>query len=100
MVKAGVLMRRGILAPEAATKRTPIDKGIMALALRCLSHTEWLVFYFAYGCTESFEEMKEKFKNDIGKEVEQETLERYARQARRTILEKAANAPELDGYDN
>ena len=67
---------------------SPLDNEIIACAGNCLKGQKLLAFFWAYHCAHSWSDIQLNFARHLKSELDQKTVERYARDAATRILEK------------
>ena len=81
------------LDPESM-KETPLDVAIAKLALDVLKGQVLITFFYAYRCTPTWDDIQIHFLKHHGKELDQETVKKYARQAMTRIVDSARELKE------
>ena len=80
-----VHVRKGTVEPPdlnpQAGYETPLDKEIIACAGRCVKGRRLIAFFFAYHCLNTWEDIQMYFLKDLKRELDIETVRRYARDA-------------------
>ncbi len=89
VIRASVLMDRGIVSTEQLDSPSELDKEIIKIASKWLSPAPRMVFYFAFGCAGSWERIQEIYKSRLGKDLDEDTIRRYGTDAKKTIIMKA-----------
>ncbi len=84
--------RRGTVAqPDlnpAPGYESPLDKEIIACAGKHVKGQNLMAFFWAYHCANSWEDIQLKFLQHLNKELQLDTVQRYARDAANRILDR------------
>lgn len=94
-IKIGALLSRGITDSRLINKDTKLDIAISQLAGRVLQTSQKIVFFFAYGCESTMEDIQERLFEDLRKEYEIETVKKYAIEAEKRLISESSNAKEV-----
>ncbi|MDH5649900.1 MAG: hypothetical protein OEY67_09630 [Gammaproteobacteria bacterium] len=98
-IKIAVLSSRGIVDDELVEKSSELDKAIAKLAGRSLSKALLLVFYYAYHCHKSWEEIAQILYDRHDKEYSVKTLMDYGSKIERIIGALAESSKEIQAWE-
>jgi hypothetical protein len=99
-IKMKVTAARGILDGEClGGQDAELDEAIIKLASRCLNGSHLTTFYFGYRCQPDWPTVKDLFQTRLHKELELETVRRFARDVVKSLRMKAPQARELDEWE-
>lgn len=72
---------------------SPLDKHIIELAQRKLDGSEKTVFFYAYYCQQTWDDISKLFLLHMGKKLKPSTARTYGERAKRTMKSAARSAP-------
>ena len=72
-----------------------LDQRIARMAGRVLAKSEKTAFFFAYHCTPTWEQVQSLFLSQLEREVDLDTVKRYANRASLALKAAAKSAPEF-----
>ncbi len=67
---------------------SPLDKEIIACAGKYVSSSQLSAFFWAYHCLNTWEDIQMHFKTYLNKELQVDTVQRYARDAANRIVDR------------
>ena len=73
---------------ETPGYETPLNKEIVICAGRHVKGQRLRAFFWAYHCAHSWENIQDKFLKHLKSEVDEATVERYARDAANRIVDR------------
>ncbi len=97
-IRATTLMARGIAEPRLLNTPTELDRAIIKLAGRILPKSEKIVFFFAYGCTPTVDDIAEFLYQHLKKDYEPQTIQEYLKEAHHRIHAEASTSLELNEW--